>query len=161
MSLLTSAQDSLYRYVLTLVAGQHHRAKDLLQETNLVVWRKASEFRWGTDFDAWARRIANFCVLSDQRDKQRSPIAFGEELIHTLAAEHDKHAQEVESRRSLLEDCLVKLPRAQRAIIRLRYVDGLSVAEIAKNQGKSPNTTSAFLYRIRLALLHCVGRKAV
>ncbi len=161
VSLLTSSQELLYRYVLTLVAGQHHRAKDLLQETNLVIWRKASEFRWGTDFGAWSRRIAHFCVLSDQRDAKRSPIVFGEELIQTLAADHDKHSQEADERRDRLEECLVKLPDTQRATIHARYVDGLSVSEIAQQQGKSQNATSALLYRIRLALLDCVARKVV
>lgn len=161
ISLLTSSQDSLYRYVLSMVAGQHHRAKDLLQETNLVIWRKSTEFRWGTDFGAWTRRIAHYCVLSDVRDTQRSPMLFSEELVRTLAVDYDKHALAADERKRLLNDCLVKLPAAQKAVIRSRYVDGLSVSEIAKQNGKSGNATSALLYRIRLALLDCVARKAI
>ena len=61
--LLIEAQGSLYAFILTLLANAD-TAKDVLQETNLVLWRKNEEFEAGTHFFAWARRIAEFQVMA-------------------------------------------------------------------------------------------------
>ena len=37
---------------------------DLLQETNLVLWREFESFEIGTNFTAWAYRIAHNQVLA-------------------------------------------------------------------------------------------------
>ena len=38
-------------------------AEEILQQTNLVLWRKFGRFEQGTDFDRWACRIAYYEVL--------------------------------------------------------------------------------------------------
>ena len=43
---LTESQNRLYGYIYSLV-GDHHAAADVLQECNLVLWRKFGEFREG------------------------------------------------------------------------------------------------------------------
>ncbi len=40
-------------------------AADVLPETCAVMWRKFGEFSPGTNFGAWALRIARFQVMSD------------------------------------------------------------------------------------------------
>lgn len=160
VSLLTSSQDVLYRYVLTLMSGQHNRAKDVLQEANLVLWRKSSTFKFGTDFEAWSKRIAHFCVLSEIRDRSRKPVLFGEELIEKLVSEYDSEAACVDERNERLKECIKKLPDNHRSMVRKRYYEDLSVSSIAKLNGRSAETVSALLYRIRLALMDCVRRTA-
>ena len=41
---LTENQNRLYGYVYSLL-GDHSRAADVVQETNLVLWRKVGEFQ--------------------------------------------------------------------------------------------------------------------
>ena len=52
---IAACQDQLFAYILTLVP---HRdvARDILQETNLVLWRRREEFVPGTSFVAWASK---------------------------------------------------------------------------------------------------------
>jgi len=54
---VTRAQRALYCFITTLIRRPAD-AEDVLQETNLVLWRKAAEFISGRDFMPWALRIA-------------------------------------------------------------------------------------------------------
>ena len=54
---LTSAQAVLYAYITSLL-GDRESAKDVLQETNLVLWRKSAEFDEHKSFAAWSSGIA-------------------------------------------------------------------------------------------------------
>ena len=83
---LTSSQPGLYAYITSLM-GDRENAKDVLQETNLVLWRKAAEFDEGLSFAAWSSRIAHFQVLAWFRDRGRHRRRFREDLIEVLAAE--------------------------------------------------------------------------
>ena len=60
--LLTEAQGPVYGYLMTLIPDRS-RARDLLQETNITLWKKAATFEEGTNFNAWACKIAYFLSL--------------------------------------------------------------------------------------------------
>ena len=160
VSLLTSSQADIYRYVLALVAARRDRASDILQEANLVMWRKADSYTFGTDFGAWARKIAYYCVLSDVRNRQRSMKTCDARVLESLSAEYQSEAAETQHRRDRLEHCLKKLSVSQRTTLKQRYQDGLSVTEIARRGSRSVDAVSALLYRTRLALTDCVKRPA-
>ena len=67
---LTDHQGRLFAYLVSLLADVHE-AQNVLQETNLELWRKSSDFVEGTDFAAWSRRVAHFKVLAFLRDRKR------------------------------------------------------------------------------------------
>jgi RNA polymerase sigma-70 factor (ECF subfamily) len=58
-SLITSSQQRLYAYIRSLLDNSAS-AWDVLQETNVVLWKKQAEFQMGTNFDAWAFTVARF-----------------------------------------------------------------------------------------------------
>ena len=55
--LVDEHQGRLKGYILSLVFDPH-AASDILQETNLILCRKADKFEAGTNFRAWAFRVA-------------------------------------------------------------------------------------------------------
>jgi RNA polymerase sigma-70 factor, ECF subfamily len=57
-----------------------------------------------------------------------------------------------------LESCLGKLSETDRSLIRRRYQPGTSVQELAAEIGRTANSLSKTLGRIRRALLECVDR---
>ena len=75
VELLTQHQRKLYGYIYTLVPNATD-SDDLLQETNLVLWKKRSEYKLGTNFMAWACRIAFFNVQNFLKSKGRSRVCF-------------------------------------------------------------------------------------
>ena len=68
--LFVQHQQQLRAFVVAL-APDFATADDAMQETFIEVSRKASEFQMDSNFQAWARRIAKFKVLSALRDRQR------------------------------------------------------------------------------------------
>ena len=59
VELSSSHQRQLLGYIFTLV-GNMDDAEDLLQQTNLILWRKFDDYQPGTDFIRWACYVAAF-----------------------------------------------------------------------------------------------------
>ena len=60
--LLTSIQKSLYAFILSLLPNRSE-AEDVLQETNLILCQKASEYDEDGHFQGWAFKIARYQVM--------------------------------------------------------------------------------------------------
>lgn len=83
---MTRCQRRLYAFIYALVRNPAD-AEDVLQECNLVLWRKAAEYQPGTDFMAWAWRIAQLQVMAFRKRKARAREHFDDTLIARLADE--------------------------------------------------------------------------
>ena len=154
--LLTQSQRRLYAFILTLIPNRAE-AEDILQETNLVLCRKAGEYDPDKHFLAWAFKIARFQTLAHLKTQSRSPLIFQEDLMEKLS-EDAENLEGFGSLQRSLALCLEKLTKRNRELIRIRYEKGLSVEEAAKNLGKPTGTVSMALYRLRAALWRCVER---
>ena len=86
---LTSAQGQLLAYVSCLL-GNVHDANTVLQETNLVIWRKVKEYPTIRSFTGWSREIAYFQALAFLRDRKRDKLIFSQEVINKIAEERDE-----------------------------------------------------------------------
>lgn len=158
IELLTGAQSSVFGYIMSL-CHDHARAQDILQETNVTLWRKAEDFEEGTNFTAWACRTAYFHVLNHRRKASREQLVFDEDVLDYLAERQEERAGSSQDRIGLLRRCLEKLPEDQRNLVQRRYEPGASVQEIAEEDGKSEGAISQALYRIRAALQQCVEKQ--
>jgi len=158
VSLLTANQRKLYAFILALVRRPAD-ADDVLQETNMVMWRKSEEFELGTGFDAWSFQIARFQVMAYRKRLQRSKLHFDDELTEQLADLAEVEWVGENSRHSALSQCLQKLPADQRKLIAQRYEPGAKVQDLAAKQGRSPKALSEALRRIRRALMECIERR--
>lgn len=155
---LTAAQPQLYSYVLSLLP-EPEAAMDVVQETNLVLWRKAAEFTSGR-FTTWACAIARFQVMAYRRDVARGRKVFSDRLVDELADSLVDEISDLELMQPLLERCLEKLSMQNRALLDARYAKGGSVSKLARQHQKSTNAISRTLYRLRLILLGCIQQSA-
>ena len=155
VSLLSSAQSGLYRHIYSLLPHPD-LVDDVLQETNIVLWRKADEFDDSKDFMPWARTIARYQVLAALRDKSRDRLVLDEKLINLLSDELEEDLQSSTPRMRALEDCLSRLSGKKRDLILNRYREGSSVEQIALSHKRPVGSISQALYRIRQTLMKCV-----
>ncbi|MCC7473805.1 MAG: sigma-70 family RNA polymerase sigma factor [Pirellulales bacterium] len=155
---ILEAQRRLYSYILTLVPDSD-RAWDILQQTNLVLWRDSDRFSTGSSFMSWAFRVAYFQVLSSREKQLRDRLRFSGELLETLAAESVPPLKDDHSRLKALRECLEQLPAKQRGLLQSRYGDGRTVASIAESRGQAAGALSTYLHRIRRGLLGCIERR--
>lgn len=156
---LTVSQSMLMAYISSLLPDAS-AAADVLQETNLVLWRQSDQFAQGTNFGAWARRVAYFQVLAHYRDRGRESLVFDVDLLDTLSREREQEQEALELQRARLRRCLAKLPAGERQLLARRYSPGASVQSIAQQTGKSVGAVSQSLYRIRQMLMNCVQADA-
>src|SRR5215217_4251332 len=68
--LLTAEQTQLFSYIVMLL-GDVNDANNVLQQANLVLWRKIDEFDINTNFHLWARKVAYYQTLAFLRDRKR------------------------------------------------------------------------------------------
>lgn len=156
--LFTLSQRALYLFILVQV-GSTQDAEEVLQETNLVIWSKYDQFQPGTNFGAWARQIAQFEVLKSRQRKRREKLLFSDDFLATIGSEAELRSDDIELKRTALEECLGKLRPEDRRLIRQRYQPGQTGKDIAEALGRPPNSVYQSLGRIRRTLVECVQRQ--
>lgn len=157
---LAENQNRLYGYVYSLV-GDHAQAADVVQETNMVLWRKLGEFDPQRPFLPWAFAIARFQVLAHIRDRKRDRLLLDEELAQALSVEAERQAGQLEGIRKALRPCLETLTAGNRELIEKKYFRGLSIQAIADAVERSAGSVKVALLRTRRHLAECIeGRLA-
>jgi RNA polymerase sigma-70 factor (ECF subfamily) len=159
LRLFARAQRRIHAYILALVFDANSAA-DLLQEVNIVLWRKFDQYQSGTNFFAWAREIARLSVLRHRQTTAARIVTLDPQVLDELA---DRFADATplgdDDRRSdALSACLQKLNEADRDLILARYRPGASVKAIAERTQRTVNSVSQSLSRIRRLLAECVAR---
>ncbi len=160
VTLLTAGQSDMLAYALSLT-GDRDFAQEVVQASNLVIWRKADTFELGTSFLAWAFTIVKRQVLEHRGKRVRDRLVFSAEFVEELSAsvaEQEPFGAALEKQEALLE-CFKDIPESRRELVWLRYRDGLSVADIAERLGKKADATRQMLHRIRVGLMRCVEER--
>jgi RNA polymerase sigma-70 factor (ECF subfamily) len=157
VDLMTQHQGRLYGYLLSLSADPD-AANDILQEANIVLWKQWQQFQAGSNFTAWAFRIAHFQFMAYRQRQLRDKTLFSDELLATLASEARDVDQWHDERSAALEKCLERMPDRSREAIRLRYADELKIADMAEVLERSANAVYQILFRARQWLIECVQK---
>lgn len=154
---LTECQQNLYAYILSLVQDVD-RAQDVLQETNLVLWRKAESEPQIMNFQAWAIEVSRYQVMAHLRDRGRDRHLYQPALLELLADDAADRLDGIDDRRRALQNCLGKLTKSQRELIERRYARNQKVQEIAEAMRRPAGVVAQKFYRIRKSLLTCIQR---
>ena len=144
--------DDLYRYLVWRCGGRKDWADEIVQDTWLTAVRRIRRFdpRKGS-FLAWVRGIAANLLRNELRKRRRSP---------KFQQSSEGEIGETGQRRSSWEDrgrqeevaaALDALSEREEAVLRAKYLDGLSVAEIAAANGETPKAVESLLSRARQA----------
>ena len=151
-------QNRLFGYIYSML-GDHARASDVVQETNLVLWRKKDEFRSGEPFLPWALAIARFQVLAHVRDRGRDRCLLDAELVAALADETEQQVEHLETIQQSLRLCLAELTPNNRDLIQRRYFRSASINEIASALDRGVSSVKVALLRVRRRLAECVRQR--
>jgi RNA polymerase sigma-70 factor, ECF subfamily len=146
-------QERIFRYVRSRVYD-HQLAQDLTGEiftrmvTNLNQYENS-----GYPFTAWLYRIARNLIVDYQRRENRYMHVPIEEVYH-VSADGFEPAAVVERQLSAerLQQALEEIDETQREVIRLRFLAGLSLQEVADTLDKTVGAIKAQQYRGLMAL---------
>ena len=158
MRLWTSAQPAVGNYIHALVRD-HAVAKDVMQETALVIFRRFADYDGDRPFVAWALGIARFQVMGMQRDASRSLVIFDDDALAKFTDSWAELAPKVADRSVALQSCIGKLAAHARRLVQLRYFEDLNAEQIAQRLGGNGPAVRVALQRIREQLRSCIERR--
>lgn len=158
LKLWAESQPAVVQYIHATVRDVT-AAKDLAQETALVLFRRFAEYDGRRPFLAWALGVARFMVRGFHRDAARSRVWFDTELLDDFTERWAEAATVAPDRSAELEDCIERLPEGPRQLVQLRYFDQLTSMEIATRIGTSGAAVRMALQRIRDQLRNCIEQR--
>ena len=163
-------EDKIFRLAFRFVRNETE-AKEIVQDTFLLVWRKLDTFKGDSQFGSWLYRVATNTALMRLRAQRRHPEISTEELPvdyldnygqlpaagENWAKRPDDELQSDELRRRI-QKAVDELPEIYRTVFLIRDVEGLSTEETAEVLEISIPTVKTRLHRARLALRDAITR---
>ncbi len=157
-ALIRGLQPTLTEFAAGLLGGADG-ADDVVQETNLFLWERRADYEPGSDFRAWALRVARFKVMAARRDVARERrLRFSDETLERLAARAEERAGGAERRLKALGGCLGRIRLQDRRLLEWKYARRGSLTELADAVGESANAIHKKISRLRMALRQCVEK---
>lgn len=135
---------AVYRYVMFRV-GEENLAQDLTELTFLRAWEARSRYRPGaTPILGWLYRIARNAVIDHYRTERASSVldpglADGEADVAVAAEAQDE--------RRRLARLMARLDSTDRDVLMMRFVMGMSHAEVAAELKRSPGSVRIIQFR--------------
>lgn len=139
----------VYGYVLRLCAGDRAQAEDLTQDVWLALVEELRRGRTERADVRWLITVARSRFIDAARRERRRQSKL--ELIRREQFSDDDPTS------SDVLDQLDQLQPLHRAVLVLRYVDGLSVPEVATAIGRKVTPTNSLLARARAELRRVSG----
>lgn len=156
LELYASCEQSLYAYISTLIANPVD-ARDILQDTVLVLWQKYHQYDRERPFFFWAREFARYRTLRYRQIHANDALTLEPEALNAVAARlADSNDTGDQLYADALPGCIDGLSAADQELLQARYSTGIAVKTLAKNLNRSMNAVSQSLARIRRLLRKCV-----
>ena len=159
VQLLTAHQSLIHNFVLSL-APHSPDVEDIVQQINLVLWRKRDDFEAGSNFKAWALTVSRFQVMAYRKKMAlRRTDRLSDTALDLLAA--DVEAEEparLTRYYQALRVCFEKLALADRDLLIQRYWKNTPLRDFAAMTGRSEAALKSNLHRLRLSLRQCVKK---
>lgn len=142
---VTTRLGALLRYA-TAVTADPHLAQDVVQEVLLRAQPRWDRITAADQPEAYVKRMVLNEYLSWRRRLARRARPSPDELIASAAPPADDHAGAVADRAALVA-LIAELPPRQRAVLALRYYEGLGDSQIADLLGCSEATVRSHAAR--------------
>jgi RNA polymerase sigma-70 factor (ECF subfamily) len=145
----------VYRYLAARCGGDDALAEELTQQTFVQAIRHRDRFDGRSDVVTWMCAIGRNKLVDHYRRHGRD-VRRHERLIagHVEAPDAPWRAAET---RDAVETAMAQLPSDQRLALLFRYLDGLSVREVARAIGRSEKATESLLARGREGFRRAYG----
>ena len=153
--LLTANQKRIYGFIYAMMPNQSV-SDDIMQETSLFMWEHFDDFQEGTNFSSWGIGIARNLIMRYYRKQKRDFLVFDSRTIDNLMDQSDVFESQ-EDHIEALRRCVKNLHLKEQAILKMRYVDGIHMQQIAEKINRTTSHLYRLLSRIHHALLKCIN----
>jgi RNA polymerase sigma-70 factor (ECF subfamily) len=139
------------RFLARFIRSRENR-EEIIDDTFMVVWRNARQFRHASRLSTWIVGIGYRTALKSIRDSRHQKVS---QNIEYLFEDCPNHAVECEQW-DWVRKGLDRLPLEQRIILELAYGLGHSVEEIATITCSPIGTVKTRMFHARKKLRHCL-----
>jgi RNA polymerase sigma-70 factor (ECF subfamily) len=160
-ALVSATVRPLYRLCASY-APTAAEAEELTQEVYVKLWENLHRYQMGSNFMAWAWRVARNLLIDAHRRcrREREAAWVDPEVIERLPAADDPHESATRRQRlRMIAAGLRQLPEELAELVLLRDLAGMSYQEIAEAQELPLGTVKSRLNRARLELATAVRRR--
>ena len=158
LELITEYQGRLFGFILSMLCDVD-QSNEVLQEVNLVLWKKSDEFTPGSDFKAWSFRVSHFQVMAFRQRQIRNRLVFDDAALEKLSRDATAKDDVYKQRVVRLETCMERLSERNRDVVCLFYRNGESMSDIGAALKRTANAVGQMLFRIRRTLTECVSEE--
>lgn len=138
----------LYGFVFARVGGDAAVAEDVVQETLLEAVKGAKGFRGEAALSTWLCAIARRRLARHyERERKQEVARSGLALVDDADAAPDELINTED--RDVVVRALGRLPALHRQVLVLKYLDDRSVADVAREVGRSAVQVQSLLQRAR------------
>lgn len=156
--LLLRHERQLYAYILSLVPSWND-ADEVYQETNVRLWKEFERYEPGTNFVAWAIRVAHFQVMTWRKETTRSKLVYSPEIAELISEEYEREAPKLAARQQALGECIDRLSSRNRDLLSRCYAYGVKIKEVAEELNRTTASVYKTLQRVRLSLSKCIEER--
>jgi RNA polymerase sigma-70 factor (ECF subfamily) len=149
--------DRIYRYVYFRVLADEV-AEDISSQVFLKAWEKVGSYQPGqSPFIAWLYRIAHNAVIDHYRTSKIA-IALDEARPVEISQEDGTDEKlDLQFASQQLREALKELTEEQQQVLILKFINGLSTPEIARQLGKQQGAVRALQMRALQGLAKSFG----
>jgi RNA polymerase sigma-70 factor, ECF subfamily len=146
----------VYSYLLGRCGGDVTLAEDLTQQAFIQAVRRRETFDGRSDPITWVIAIARNKLADHHRELDRQERRHLRLLVREVAVLDEPGTGHVEDRDAVLM-ALRNLPALQRSALVLRYVDDLSVRDVARALGRTEDAVESLIRRAKDAFRTAYG----
>jgi RNA polymerase sigma-70 factor (ECF subfamily) len=153
--------ESDVRRIVGVLFEDRGTTADLVQEVFVSAYFYLRRYERGRDFGLWIRSIARNRVRKEMRRRSREDRRLRYYRDHVARRFEDDGREDLHQSRlaEAHRRCREELPEHSGEILDLRYGRSLTVDQIASALGRSKEAVKQLLYRVRLLLRDCIGRR--
>ncbi|WP_405607186.1 RNA polymerase sigma factor [Polaribacter sp. Asnod1-A03] len=134
-------------------------AEEISQDTFIKAYKNLSKFKGDSKFSTWLYRITyHACLDAIKKNKNNNnSLEINEVTFNQIqSVENILQGIERKERSKIMNDCLLRLPEDERALIWMFYYDELTLKEIIEVTQFSEANIKVKLHRARKKLLNIV-----
>jgi len=151
--------ERLHRFLLVVARGNEDEAREALQQTLLRVVRYARPFESEGIFWSWLKLLARSAARDAGRKQKRYFRFLDKFALWFPAAEANPPSAEEDQLRGALAEALTELAPEERGLLEAKYLEGLTVKEIADESRLTHKAVESRLSRLRAEVRERILRK--
>ena len=157
-ALYEAHSDRVHRYLLARTPSAAD-AEELTSRAFLNAFTNLGSFRGRGSFESWLMTIAHNLLANWYRDRGRRPPPAPLDAAMSIASDVPGPDSELEMQElaTRIREATAELAPDRRQLIALKYVDGLTNAEIGRRMGRSEGAIKALHHRTLRQLQKVLG----